>query len=400
MFTAPLINQLHFKVGDLQTLQAAVHAPVMKPFEQATLHFLDAVSGYILKDNRSRKYSDAITFAFWCRASSMEAMKKKYHNIQRRVGRGVTFHIAPSNIPLLFAYSAVTGLLAGNANLVKLPRFFAEQTDIICEAFERALQNGFSVFSNYLCIFSYANTKEVTDCLSQIADVRMIWGSDRAIHEIRKSPLSARGYDVAFADRYSIAVIDADVYLQNDNQERIAQDFYNDTYVTDQNACSSPKIVIWLGAEVERAKALFWHELHRIVKRKVTMQPIQVVQKWSAFYTLASRHQVKLITHGDNLLMRASVENLAEDIVEHVHHSGYFLEYWARDWSEIVPVCQNRCQTLTYFGVCSQQLEHFVLRYKLKGVDRIVPFGKSMDFQLVWDGFDLIRHLSREMFIE
>ena len=31
-----------------------------------------------------------------------------------------------------------------------------------------------------------------------------------------------------------------------------------------------------------------------------------------------------------------------------------------------------------------------------KGLDRAVPMGKSMDFTLVWDGYDLIRELSRK----
>lgn len=31
------------------------------------------------------------------------------------------------------------------------------------------------------------------------------------------------------------------------------------------------------------------------------------------------------------------------------------------------------------------------------GVDRVVPMGKSMDFNLVWDGYDLIRSLSRKI---
>ena len=30
-----------------------------------------------------------------------------------------------------------------------------------------------------------------------------------------------------------------------------------------------------------------------------------------------------------------------------------------------------------------------------RGVDRIVPVGRTLDFALVWDGHDLIRELSR-----
>lgn len=35
-------------------------------------------------------------------------------------GRGVAFHIAPSNVAVNFAFSLAAGLLTGNANIVRL----------------------------------------------------------------------------------------------------------------------------------------------------------------------------------------------------------------------------------------------------------------------------------------
>ena len=32
-----------------------------------------------------------------------------------------------------------------------------------------------------------------------------------------------------------------------------------------------------------------------------------------------------------------------------------------------------------------------------RGVDRIVPIGRTMDFSLMWDGYDLIRSMSRRI---
>ena len=39
--------------------------------------------------------------------------------------------------------------------------------------------------------------------------------------------------------------------------------------------------------------------------------------------------------------------------------------------------------------------ESTVLENGLTGVDRIAPVGHTMDFALTWDGYDLIRTLSR-----
>ena len=36
-----------------------------------------------------------------------------------------------------------------------------------------------------------------------------------------------------------------------------------------------------------------------------------------------------------------------------------------------------------------------LLESGIKGIDRIVPVGQTMDFDLIWDGYDLSRDLTR-----
>ena len=42
-------------------------------------------------------------------------------------------------------------------------------------------------------------------------------------------------------------------------------------------------------------------------------------------------------------------------------------------------------------------MNDFILLEKPNGIDRIVPIGKTTDFSLTWDGFDLIDTLSRKI---
>ena len=59
-------------------------------------------------------------------------------------------------------------------------------------------------------------------------------------------------------------------------------------------------------------------------------------------------------------------------------------------------LCINgKYQTVTYFGVQPEKIREIVLQNQLMGVDRIVPFGKAMDIGIIWDGYDIIRSLSR-----
>ena len=48
-----------------------------------------------------------------------------------RVGRGLIFHICPSNVPTNFAYSFFFGLLSGNSNIVKVPSINFKEKEII-----------------------------------------------------------------------------------------------------------------------------------------------------------------------------------------------------------------------------------------------------------------------------
>jgi len=42
-------------------------------------------------------------------------------------------------------------------------------------------------------------------------------------------------------------------------------------------------------------------------------------------------------------------------------------------------------------------LIQFITQAKPNGIDRIVPIGKTTDFSLTWDGFNMIETLSRKI---
>ena len=186
-------------------------------------------------------FSVVVTFAFWIRKASVLKLKERFekHNNSIRLGKGVVFHIAPSNVPVNFAYSMVAGLLNGNANVVRIPSRDFDQVRILVDAFNQALQEQ-EEMKPYVLLVRYERDKDINDLFSSIADVRVTWGGDNTIAELRKSPLPPRSGEITFADRYSLAVIDSDSYLAIENKSKIAEDFYNDTFFSDQNACTSP----------------------------------------------------------------------------------------------------------------------------------------------------------------
>jgi len=45
--------------------------------------------------------------------------------------------------------------------------------------------------------------------------------------------------------------------MASKDEEHVAQDFCNDTNFSDQNACTSPRIVMWTGKQKVEVKSIF-----------------------------------------------------------------------------------------------------------------------------------------------
>ena len=103
----------------------------LEPFAEEVIGFLSSLSASILKDPISRSFSDVVTFAFFCRKANLQKQRAKWNLQEIRLGRGIIFHIAPSNVPINFAYSLVAGLLGGNLNVVRVSSKAFPQVDLV-----------------------------------------------------------------------------------------------------------------------------------------------------------------------------------------------------------------------------------------------------------------------------
>jgi len=379
------------------SLDYIINARPLEPFDDRVLDFFNDLSKIL---TRVREYSEVATFGFWCRKASLLNEKKKYDDLDSRLGRGIVFHSTPSNVPVNFAFSLAAGLLAGNANIVRLPGKDFEQVTIIVDAVNELLTDRYPWLKPYICFVKYPPDKEQHDKYSSVCDVRIIWGGDETIRELRQSPLKPRASEITFADRYSIAVINADEYIKAQDKPAIAQAFYNDTYFSDQNACTAPRIVFWIGINKEEAKEVFWESIHTLAIAKYKLAPIQSVGKIAAFYKAAASNVVSLVGTEDNYVTRVTVYNADYELMRFRHNSGFFFEQDINRLEDILPVCSERLQTVVYYGVTKEELTVFFSECKPKGIDRAIQMGKSMDFSMIWDGYDLIRQLSRIVVVE
>lgn len=387
-------DKLTFLVGDPEQLRQMPGTPALPAFSERAVTFLSSLSRLLLRDKRSSV--DVKSYAYWIRRASLEAAARE-GDYQNRLGRGMALHIAPSNVPVNFAVSMTSSLLAGNCTVVRVSGKPFPQVDLICEAMNRLLDGECAAMRPYVCVVRYEHSDEMTRELSALCDVRVIWGGDRTIETIRRAPLPPRAVEMAFADRYSIAVIDGETYLEQDPVET-AKGFYTDTYYTDQNACSSPRLVVWLGKRIREARERFWGALEEIVQRDYPMKPIQAVDKYAAVCALGmSRPGVRYVP-GDTLVVRAELDRLTADVMDYKCGGGCFFEYAAQSLEEIVPVLGKRCQTVAVLGVDRERVRELVFSNGVRGVDRIVTLGETMRLAFIWDGFKMVESMSRYVY--
>jgi hypothetical protein len=391
------MDKIEYVVGDAEHLEKMSDLSAWHPFDERVFAFFNELSARIIKAPQTKQYPDMTTLAFWLRRGNVRAVADKYPDCSERLGRGLTFHIAPGNVALSFVYSLIIGLIAGNTNIVRMPSRRFEQAEILCDILrDMLIEDSYKAFRGRVCLIKYPHDKDITDKLSAVCHTRIIWGGDQTIATIRQSPLSPRANEITFANRFSLALINADKYLSEYDSKKTARDFYIDTYLSDQNACSSPRIVFWFGDKVDEAKSVFWRALYEHLN-DYDMAPVTTVDKLMIFSKFAAENDCKITHEPDYKMLRVSLDKIDKSVLDCIGNSGYFYEYNLSDIAEIIPLCTWECQTLSYIGFDGNELRKFVLASAPSGIDRIVPVGETMEFSLEWDGYDLIGEMSRKI---
>ncbi len=372
----------------------------IKIFDENVCNFLNELSSKLLKSPIIRQYRDLSALAFWCRKANIQKIKEEFGRYNDRLGRGLCFHIAPSNIPINSIFSYFFGLLAGNSNIVRLSSKEFPQVNYVCDLIKDIIKN-YPEIEKRTIFVKYERSNEISEDFSKIADCRMIWGGDKTIKMFKGFECKPRCIDITFPDRYSICMIDG-AEIQNASDEimkRVAENFYNDTYLMDQNACSSPQLIYWLNDNQE-AKENFWQHVYDYALEKYNLQDETCVDKYTKFCEDAIKFDnIGKTQTKTNLMYRSEIKSL-ENLENIRGKGGYFYEYSLTNSEELFSKITDKYQTITYFGINPEELRKELINNSVRGVDRIVPIGKAMDIGVIWDGHDLIRELSRIISLE
>jgi len=237
--------------------------------------------------------------------------------------------------------------------------------------------------------------------LSSVCDMRVIWGGDNAVSAIRRIPLPPHARETVFADRFSLAAIEAGSYLDLEEKRRavLAKQFFDDSFWFDQMACSSPRLVVWCGTEAQALAASgdFFSRVNDYAMGQQTVQPAKSMHRFLSSCLAVLDRPVQRYRRFPSLsvLTLATLSNFSRS-----HPGGnVFLECHVERLEEIAPALCRRDQTLTWFGFAPEKLKSFAVTLNGRALDRIVPIGQALQFGRFWDGNDLLQSFCRQVFI-
>lgn len=371
-----------------------------KPFSSLILDFLGDLSKELMKDTDARKHPDVISFAFWLRPASLNQKKKELMLHPFSIGRGLALHIAPSNVPVNFAFSFAFGLLSGNANIVRVPKTKFVQTQIILRHLDKLLNKSkYLNLKNQNSFLRYDRDDKVNNYFSSKSDCRLLWGGDQTISYFKSIPTNPRNIDLCFSDRYSISIFGAKeiASINSSDLKKLCEGFYNDNFLFNQFACSSSHLINWLGDsdDISNARDNFWFEMNSLVKEKGHMEDTDYINRFAKVGSLALQFEdFKFSSNISDAIYRSDIESKT-NFEDHRVGYGYFSEIYNITHKELVSKISNRYQTVTYFGIDAKELAESFIDSSVEGIDRIVPVGSGLNLDLIWDGYDIIRTLSR-----
>lgn len=377
------------------------------PFDRPLIQFCEQLSQVLLTEADTQHHPELIALAFWLRKGHLADLQENFQQLSRPneliVPRGLAFHIAPANVETLFVYSWILSMLVGNVNIVRLPSRQSSATKLLFSILQRLLEKSeFAEVAETTLLLSYGHESEITEMISAHSDVRLIWGGDATIEAIRKLPIKVMGKELFFADRYAFAAIRASYYLEADQgmQQRLADFFYRDLFWYDQQTCASPRVLFWIGSQEichQAGKQLYQH-LQKIAEgRGYTLSVGGKLSKLTDIY----RASIELPLTEVNSYGPLTVVELKEFHPKVRTFGGFGLLFHVvlQEIEQIADCVIQKDQTLTHAGFSADELRLLAKRLNGKGLDRIVPLGRALQFEAVWDGYDLFTELTRRVVI-
>ena len=378
---------------------------LQRPFSEDSLIFIDRLSKILINNIAYRKYPEFIALGYWLRKSNIKKIisEVKNNDHEIKMPRGIVFHVAPSNVDTIFVYSLIISLLMGNKNIVRVSSKKSDRTNLLIGLIEEVFSSiPSNKTRNNIFIISYEHNEKISLSISIISDARVIWGGDSTISYFSNFPVKSTCVDIKFANKYSFSIFDIESFkaLHDDELHKLARDFVNDSYLFGQQGCSSPRAICWHGKtspEFKKARTKFLNSVSNFAEKfDHVLSDADFIEKLNYIHGTCINKTFASIASDSRRTITTILDVNPDSLVDASKHCGrgVFLQSIVLDIENLKPYIDRSIQTISYYGFNKDQLINWTSS-NFDGVDRVVKVGSSLEFDYVWDGYNLLESLSR-----
>ncbi|CAA6605829.1 conserved hypothetical protein [Rhodospirillaceae bacterium LM-1] len=379
------------------------HRPVTAtPFSKPAIAACVALSHTLFSMPDVKARPDLVALAYWLRQAAIETMEQSFHAELpakcKVVPRGVILHFPPTNVDTVLAYTWALTVLSGNRAAIRVSDRLGETGRQLVIQMLNVLAKSEESIARSTLFLHWDHDDRLTAAVSALADVRVVWGGDASVSKLRAVPATPRCRDVLFPDRRSMAALSLKAYLSLDSagRDQLADAFFVDSLTFDQMACSSPRLLAWIGdSNVESTEDDFLARVAAAATRRRYDVPLG---QQLAKQTLAAGALMDgLATQWKHVAPSVLALDWVDVAVEPADWvgGGLFLQVRLDCLAELASACGSRVQTLAVHGFTASEIEELIIAAGERSPDRIVPFGKALAFDRIWDGLNLLQEFTR-----
>jgi hypothetical protein len=385
-------------------LKAASSTRPLPPFDPALIGFVNDFSKSILFDRAARSFPELIALANFFKAGNVSKLKQEMLVCSRAlsVARGIVFHIAPSNVDSIFLYSSLLSMLCGNVNLIRVSRGTGDQMSFLLDKLTQLLAYEHANLADRFFVLTYEHSDAVTSLISSYCHLRVVWGGDETVKKIRSLPLRPTAAELCFPDRFSAAMLNAEKVLACDERalEQLVSLFFNDSIWFAQQACSSPRLVAWIGSSdsCKAGRERFWSAFEAQLKHKSYENSAGMAMDRLITACLVATDPLHRETSALPFPTRILLASEALSGIKHVHcGNGLFYEQIFATVPDFLQTLTDHEQTLSVFGVEAPEMAEYLRLLPMRTLDRVTKIGHALDFGHIWDGYNLLNTFTRQV---
>ena len=110
---------------------------------------------------------------------------------------------------------------------------------------------------------------------------------------------------------------------------------------------------------------------------------------------LASAQASKATRYSNRLsVLEAQIDGT---LLDSAQGAGMLYDVSISNITQISPVLNRHTQTITHLGLSKAELTTLIQIMARYGGYRLVPIGNALSFSNVWDGVDLMDHMTRQL---